>query len=378
MSLSAYNHPAESIENANNIMFYANQWGDYTVNLEVSDLEYAELTLKVNEIEDFTVYDMNEEDEYISNSNIQIGDFAYIYILERIGTYNIAFEYQGTQTDEMLFVLFETNEQGEYVYKDSYEISNSNSSIELVEVLTYSKNLLLCVFDSEGLGNLSIDISKELNNEFTIYGASDPIAQKIYLTKGFQEICYLGSDAPNSTSRYTYYNWYSTDESVIVVSAYGTVTAVGVGEAKVQCVYKDDASIVATLNFEVVDDPLDNGDDANDIYLSYGFDVRVGGTTSGTEVTSGKGTTIAVSSSPSVSIHVSHTRLICLGSDSPNSSVQSFNWSSYREGDDKGMVSVSQFGTITGITSGWVTVEGTYKYNSRYKVQFRIYIESNI
>lgn len=379
MSLSDYNHSAISIENANNIMFYANKWGGYTIYLEVDDLVYDELTLKVNEIEDFTVYDMDENDKYINNNVMQIGDFAYIYNLERIGTYNISFKYQGIQSNEMLFVLFETNEQGEYIYKDSYEINNSNNSIELVEVLIYSKNLLLCVFDSEGLGNLNIDISKELNNEFTIYGASAPSSSIIYLTKGFQEICYLGADAPNRTSRYTYYNWYSTDESVIVVSAYGTVTAVGVGEAKVQCVYKADTSIIATLDFEVVDDPLDNGDEANDIYLTYGFDVRTGGTIAGTEVTSGKGDAISVASNPYVSIHVTYTRLICLGSDSPNSSVQAFNWRAYREYDtDTGMVNVSQFGTITGTTTGWVTIEGTYKYNSRYKVKIRIYVESNI
>lgn len=378
MSLSEYNHPAESIANANNIMFYANQWGGYTIYLEVTDLDYEELILKVNEVEDFTVYDMEEDDKYINNSSIQIGDFAYIYNLERIGTYNISFEYYGTQSDEMLFVLFETNEQGEYVYKNSYQINYSNRLIELVEEITYSKNLLLCVFDSEGLGNLNIEISKELNNEFTIYGASDPSASLIYLTKGSQEICYLGADAPNPTSRYTYYNWYSTNESVINVSAYGTVTAVGVGEAKVQCVYKYDTSVVATLDFVVISDPLDNGDNANDIYLNYGFDVRTGGTISGTEVTSGKGAAISVSYNPYVSIHVTYTRLICLGSDSPNSSVQSFNWRAYREEDDTGMVNVSQFGTITGVTSGWVTVEGTYKYNSRYKIKIRIYVESNI
>lgn len=378
MSLSEYNHPAESIANANNIMFYANQWGGYTIYLEVTDLDYEELILKVNEIEDFIIYDMDEEDKHINNSSIQIGDFAYIYNLERIGTYNISFEYYGTQSDEMLFVLFETNEQGEYVYKNSYQINYSNRLIELVEEITYSKNLLLCVFDSEGLGNLNIEISKELNNEFTIYGASDPSASLIYLTKGFQEICYLGADAPNPTSRYTYYNWYSTNESVINVSAYGTVTAVGVGEAKVQCVYKYDTSVVATLDFVVISDPLDNGDNANDIYLNYGFDVRTGGTISGTEVTSGKGAAISVSYNPYVSIHVTYTRLICLGSDSPNSSIQSFNWRAYREEDDTGMVNVSQFGTITGVTSGWVTVEGTYKYNSRYKIKIRIYVESNI
>lgn len=139
MSLSGYKHSAISIENANNIMFYANQWGGYTIYLEVDDLEYDELTLRVNNIEDLTVFNMDDNDKYINDNTIQIGDFAYIYNLERIGMYNILFEYQGAQSDEMLFVIFETNEQGEYVYKDSYEINNSNSSIELVEGVTYKK-----------------------------------------------------------------------------------------------------------------------------------------------------------------------------------------------------------------------------------------------
>lgn len=378
MNLDEYDHPAKSVNNANNVMFYANQWGGYTVYLEVDDLDYQELTLKVSEVEDFTTYELNEEDKFISNNNIAIGDSAYIYNLERIGTYDISFEYQGTQWKNMLFALFETNEQGEYNYKDSFELNAENNFFKYEECVDYSKNLLLCIFDSDVLGNLNVEISKQLSNVFTIYGVSSPSASTICLTKGYQEICYLGSDAPNPASRYDYYNWYSTNENVIVVSAYGTVTAVGVGEAKVQCVYKENPSIIATLDFKVVDDPLDNSDEVNNIYLTYGFDVRTGGTTSGTEVTGDKGSVIPVSDNPYVSIHISYTRLICLGSDSPNSSVQAFNWTVYRENDDKGMVNVSQFGTITGITSGWVTVEGTYKYNSRYKVKFKIYVENNV
>lgn len=375
---SKSNHPAESVNNSNNIMFYANQWGKYTVYLDVDDLDYQELTLKISKIEDFTIYDINEEDQYVGNINIPIGDSAYIYNLERIGTYDILFEYQGTQWQNMLFALFETDEQGEYSCKCTFDLNRNNNSFQYENRIEYSKKLILCVFDSNGNGNLSVKISKYLSNEFTIYGASSPTASTISLIKGYQEICYLGSDAPNPTSRYEYYNWYSTNENVILVSAYGTVTAVGVGEAQVKCVYKADPSITANLTIVVLDDPLDNGDYVNDIYLNYGFDVRIGGTISGTEVTGDKGSVIPISVNPYVSIHISYTRLICLGSDSPNSSVQSFNWTVYREGDDKGMVNVSQFGTVTGITSGWVTVEGTYKYNSRYKVKFKIYVENNI
>ena len=183
--------------------------------------------------------------------------------------------------------------------------------------------------------------------------------------------CIIPSILINTTSRYTYYNWYSTNESVALVSAYGTITAVGVGKTTIQCVYKEDPTVIATLEITVI-----SYSNTGTIYLNYGMDVRVGGTISGTEVTSGKGSAIAVSSSPSVSIHKGYTRLICLGDDSPNSSVQAFTWTAYREHNtDTGMVTVSQFGTITGTTSGWVTVKGVYKYNPNYEVYIRIYVE---
>lgn len=378
MSLSNYNHPASSISNANNIMFYATEWKTYTVYLKVDDLNYQELTLKVNEIEDFTIYDMDVDDTYVSEDNIALGDFAYIYHLERIGTYNLTFTYQGTQINNMLFVVFETNEAGEYVYKNSYEINKENNIIELNEVLIYSKNVLLCVFDSEGNGVLDISIEKEQSTEFSIY--TDPTETTsgsevrvnggalngTTMTQGFTRHLYLGEDAPDRTSRLNY-SWYSLDESVAKVSAYGTITGVGVGTTTIQCVYKADSSIKATLVITVSDYI---GTDY--VYLDYGMDVRVGGTTSGTEVSSGKGNAIVVSENPQVTIHSGYTRLICLGDDSPTTSIQDFIWTSI----DPNIASVSSFGTITANKTGTVTITGTYKYNPYYKVVISVEVIS--
>lgn len=100
-----------------------------------------------------------------------------------------------------------------------------------------------------------------------------------------------------------------------------------------------------------------------------------GGTRSGTEVTSGLGNPIDIAISPYVKIHIGYTRLICLGNDSPNASVQAFDWIAYNVmGTSQGMVTVSQFGTITGTVSGWVTIRGTYKYNTKYIVIITILV----
>lgn len=102
------------------------------------------------------------------------------------------------------------------------------------------------------------------------------------------------------------------------------------------------------------------------------MDVRVSGTLTGTEVSSGMGSAIDASINPTVTMHRGYTRLICLDDDSPNSSVQAFNWSVVNVAENTGMVSVSEFGTITAERSGTVVIEGTYKYNSRFKVRIVI------
>ncbi|MGI6710372.1 MAG: Ig-like domain-containing protein [Bacilli bacterium] len=107
-------------------------------------------------------------------------------------------------------------------------------------------------------------------------------------------------------------------------------------------------------------------------YLKYGMDVRIGGTISGTEVTSGLGVPIQVSENPDVSIHVGKTRLICLGEDSPSSSIQDFTWNT----SDASVASVSVYGTIiaNSASSNKVIITGIYKYNQ----YFRVYIEIKV
>ena len=94
------------------------------------------------------------------------------------------------------------------------------------------------------------------------------------------------------------------------------------------------------------------------------MDVRIGGTTCGTEVASGSGMAIEVANNPKVAMHVGKTRLICLGDDSPSTSIQDFVWKS----SDSSLAAVSSYGTITAKKTGKITITGTYKYNPYYKV----------
>ena len=295
----------------------------------------------------------------------------------------MSLDYYGDNLSNMVFYILKEGSNGiEYIDSASFNSINTMQHSYLIFNVKNDEIVYFGYFNGEGNGAINILLERYISEEFDIL--IDPNGNSVgsevnlgygnygedIIHQGFTRICYLGSNAPDRTSRLNY-EWISSNPSIAMVSEYGTITAISPGYVKIYAVYKLDKTIVGTIAINVVTVP-----DTGIIRLNYGMDVRVGGTISGTEVTSGKGSAIAVYSSPSVSIHRGYTRLICLGDDSPNSSVQAFTWTAYREyNTDTGMVTVSQFGTITGTTSGWVTVKGVYKYNPNYEVYIRIYVE---
>lgn len=188
-------------------------------------------------------------------------------------------------------------------------------------------------------------------------------------TVGFTRCLFPGINAP-SLQRGDYY-WFSDNDNIASVSAYGTVQTKRSGTVGIYCVYKYDYKYYGEINITVNSDL-----NTSVVNLSYGLDCRMNGITSGTEVTSGKGNIIPISQYNAdviLSVHQNCTRLICIGSDSPNSYLQDFLWQS----SDESKIYVSLYGTITGISptdeDNYVTITGVYKYNPRYKIQLKMY-----
>lgn len=370
---------ASSVSGSNNILFYANQWSYYYIYIEVASLNYSTLNLNISRLDEFLENTINVTSDYNRTFMMPLGDSVNILSLEYAGSYEITLDYLGNLNPNMKFIILKTNANNEFEHYATYSYSELCSSVIIEEDIKQVKKLMLCVFNNETNGRLSINIDRAIDeNHFTLVTdkSYDQSGSEVHLnngtlggtiiTKGFTRLCYLGDDAPNKQSRLNYY-WYSSNNNVVTISNYGTITAVGVGTATIQAVYKNDTSKIATLTIQVVEDTN------NDIvYLQYGMDVRVSGTLTGTEVSSGMGSAIDASINPTVTMHRGYTRLICLDDDSPNSSVQAFNWSVVNVAENTGMVSVSEFGTITAERSGTVVIEGTYKYNSRFKVRIVI------
>lgn len=372
---------ATTLNPSNNLMFYAERSKIYYIKINCDIENITSLKLYVTPEEEFA-HSVITNDSFVENHNMILGDYGKIITLNQNGTYHFDLHTSVGQNANAYISILKQNENGEYVSVANEQFNNENNQLNYTANITEPTNYMICYYNNQSSSTLVMDISKEVSENFTILTdiSNQDCGSEVRvnggslngttITQGFTRNLYLGQDAPDRTSRLKY-NWYSLDESVAKVSAYGTVTAIGVGTTTIQAVYKDDPSKIATIEIEV----LPYSEEVEPTNLQYGMDVRIGGTISGTEVTSGKGNAIPVGVNPEVTIHRGYTRLICLGEDSPTTSVQDFNWEVMRQlPSDTGMVSVSSFGTVTATQEGFVTIKGTYKYNPNYIVYIRVQV----
>ena len=72
------------------------------------------------------------------------------------------------------------------------------------------------------------------------------------MTVGYTRICYLGTDASDTSSRLKY-DWYLANPSVAEISFYGTITTVSVGITTIKVIYKDYPTIYDEITIVVSD-----------------------------------------------------------------------------------------------------------------------------
>ena len=366
---------------SNNLLFYAEKGKSYNLHIDIEQEGIQSLRLFITTQDEFISSTMTSYDSYTEPLTTINGDSGKSITIEREGTYQFHFYYKGTQTTDTYMTLLKQNAEGEYTFLTSQALNKTNRHLYYTDTITAPTTYFIAYINATENETIDIDIGKEITQIFTIKTdiSTTDCGSEVKLnngtlggttiTQGFTRNVYLGENAPDTTSRLKY-NWYSLNPNIAKISAYGTITAVGVGTTTIQAVYKDDPSQVAELEITVI--PYT--EQTEPISLQYGMDVRMDGTLTGSEVTSGKGNSIPVDNHPEVTIHIGYTRLICLGADSPNSSIQDFTWTVVQEEKDTGMVTVSSYGTIKGTQAGTITVKGTYKYNPNYQVSIRIQV----
>lgn len=371
--------------------------------------EVQGLELKIKNIP-IDIYAENSDNQF--SISVTAGDIIKKMHFSSTGKYDIAVEYNCELPKNIYYGLFVKKDDvspNEYSVKDddseqhSYRynyvalrtgilgVDSSCVDNHTIDILSGTE-IYICYFNASSGGTFNVSIDKQISTEFeivtdlsdsVIVGSEVRLNGGEYcgktLTQGFTRICYLGENAPNLESRLNY-EWSSSDTNIAIVSSYGTVTAIASWnenvikkEVIITATYKNDITYVGTITLTIYKDETDFEDK---VYLTkYGMDVREGGIV-GTEITSGKGMIIPVSANPIVTIHVGYNRLICLGDDSPNSSLQSFSWSVVNSTGILSPVRVSQYGTITGLSAGAAVIRGIYRYNRRFIIEINITVLS--
>ena len=162
----------------------------------------------------------------------------------------------------IVFSIFKIDENHIFNFISLYLINGINSTIQFTEEINQEKKIMICIFNKNLISSLDINIDREVNlSQFILvtdksYEQSGSevhlnggVLGETTITKGFTRPCYLGNDAPDTSSRLNYY-WYSSNNNVATISSYGTITAVGVGTTIIQSVYKSDSTKKGTYKYK--------------------------------------------------------------------------------------------------------------------------------
>ena len=161
----------------------------------------------------------------------------------------------------IVFSIFKIDENHIFNFISLYLINGINSTIQFTEEINQEKKIMICIFNKNLISSLDINIDRGVNlSQFILvtdksYEQSGSevhlnggVLGETTITKGFTRPCYLGNDAPDTSSRLNYY-WYSSNNNVATISSYGTITAVGVGTTIIQSVYKSDSTKKGTYKY---------------------------------------------------------------------------------------------------------------------------------
>lgn len=161
----------------------------------------------------------------------------------------------------IVFSIFKIDENHIFNFISLYLINGINSTIQFTEEINQEKKIMICIFNKNLISSLDINIDREVNlSQFILvtdksYEQSGSevhlnggVLGETTITKGFTRPCYLGNDAPDTSSRLNYY-WYSSNNNVATILSYGTITAVGVGTTIIQSVYKSDSTKKGTYKY---------------------------------------------------------------------------------------------------------------------------------
>lgn len=280
-SLTGYTNHAQNKYNEDSFIVCLPRNGYFYLDINVPSTNLASLTIEVLPLynEEIDLFELSESTNTyfpISNSSIK-GDYFETIEINQAGKFQINATYDGSLTEDILFVLAEkaynTSTNSYYinpisvylmdVYYNSYSITRtltegtyyigyfnkddtSNFSVSFNRLITQS-----------GANALLVDPGSDWNcgsqiNIIEMY-SSNKSYNSTNITEGFTRIIYMNEPLGLSGSRLDYY-WYSSNESIATVTNYGTVLGRNAGTVKIMAVLKNDPSKAFVKQFTIIED----------------------------------------------------------------------------------------------------------------------------
>ena len=251
--------------------------GYFYINVVMPSESYESLSLTISPIssQNINLFNLNENANHLISviNNTDKGDYVETLNVEQTGKFTISYNYNGSSTDNFVFLLVKQNYNSttnQYSFstiinKTMNATNNSFTYTGNLEAGKYYIGYLNKNDNSSVVANF-VRLVTDSNNQkllpdpdmFTVYGSevrfNNGVCRGTNLTVGFTRFIYLDNTLDiRSQSRLDYY-WYSSDENVASISDYGTLLGLSPGTVKIMAVYKNDPSVVYVKQFTVLPD----------------------------------------------------------------------------------------------------------------------------
>lgn len=268
---------ASSDYNQDTMYVYLPRNGYFYINVVMPSDSYESLSLIVSPIssQNINLFNLNENANHLISviNNTDKGDYVETLNVEQTGKFTISYNYNGSSTDNFVFLLVKQNYNSttnQYSFstiinKTMNATNNSFTYTGNLEAGKYYIGYLNKNDNSSVVANF-VRLVTDSNNQkllpdpdmFTVYGSevrfNNGVCRGTNLTVGFTRFIYLDNTLDiRSQSRLDYY-WYSSDENVASISDYGTLLGLSPGIVKIMAVYKNDPSVVYVKQFTVLPD----------------------------------------------------------------------------------------------------------------------------
>lgn len=376
-SLTGYDIQAKTKQGENSMIICLLQNTTLYITVEMTDNTCTTLNFTITpvEVEEINLFDLSESTDtaipIFAEEQTKGDQFKRLNVKE-LGKFELSIEYSGYQTSEILVVLTKLNYNST---SNSYTLSTKRVELINGENNTSVRTIVL----EEGIyyigyfnKNDSADIDIELTRKISQSGSGlfkvDPdqstasgsqiniverdkaVSERSYgsnvITVGFTRLIYINHLYGISQSRLDY-NWYSSNENIATVSAYGTVLGKQAGTVKIMAVLKTDPSKTFVKEFTIIEDT-----GTEEVIIENLYKVNYN------ELENGK-------------FHLDIEKLNC-----PYPWIQDYIWDIVIPTTETNLTAeMDAFGYITVNQTGTFTIIGEYTRNSRFKVLITIVVE---